>query len=147
MVYPIISSGIGAKVCVDGHVLVDRDGNTGGAGYLVPDPHGFMACDCGHNGHWEGYCLGNNILKYVCEFHGGDPVDTAFPIFDPGFSAVDVFEHVGDNEFVDRTISRPDYWNAMSVANIVHVYALLIIYVGGVVALNSPDLVPEPTRE
>ncbi|GGC53358.1 glucokinase [Haloferax sulfurifontis] len=147
MVYLTISSGIGAGVCVDGHVLAGWDGNAGEVGHLTLDPHGFMTCGCGHNGHWEGYCSGNNIPKYARELHEEDPVDTALPVSDPDFSAVDVFEHAGEDEFADHIISQLGHWNAMGVANIVHAYAPLIIYVGGAVALNNPDLVLDPIRE
>ncbi len=147
MVYLTISSGIGAGVCVDGHVLAGWDGNAGEVGHLTLDPNGFMTCGCGHNGHWEGYCSGNNIPKYARELHEEDPVDTALPVSDPDFSAVDVFEHAGEDEFADHIISQLGHWNAMGVANIVHAYAPLIIYVGGAVALNNPDLVLDPIRE
>ncbi|AFK18106.2 ROK family protein [Haloferax mediterranei ATCC 33500] len=147
MVYLTISSGIGAGVCVDGHIIDGWDGNAGEVGHMTLDPHGFMTCGCGHDGHWEGYCSGNNIPKYARELHEEDPVETALPVENPTFSAVDVFEHAGKDDFADHVISQLGHWNAMGVANIVHAYAPLIIYVGGAVALNNPDLVLDPIRE
>ncbi|KAB1192536.1 ROK family protein [Haloferax sp. MBLA0076] len=147
MVYLTISSGVGAGVCVDGHVLAGWDGNAGEVGHMTLDPNGFMTCGCGHDGHWEGYCSGNNIPKYARELHQEDPVETALPIDDPDFSAVDVFEHAGDDEFADHVVDQVGHWNAMGVANIVHAYAPLIIYVGGAVALNNPELILDPIRE
>ncbi len=38
-------------------------------------------------------------------------------------------------------------WNAIGVANIVHAYAPLVVYVGGAVALNNPEQVLNPIRE
>ncbi|ELZ94874.1 glucokinase [Haloferax mucosum ATCC BAA-1512] len=146
MVYLTISSGIGAGVCVDGHIIDGWDGNAGEVGHMTLDPHGFMTCGCGHDGHWEGYCSGNNIPKYARELHEEDPVETSLPVEDPDFSAVDVFEHAGRDDFADHVISQLGHWNAMGVANIVHAYAPLIIYVGGAVALNNPDLVLDPIR-
>ncbi|WP_143415557.1 ROK family protein, partial [Halorubrum sp. SD612] len=51
MVYLTISSGIGAGVAVDGNVLSGWDGNAGEVGHMTVDPHGFMTCGCGLDGH------------------------------------------------------------------------------------------------
>ncbi len=147
MVYLTISSGIGAGVCVDGTVLSGWDGNAGEVGHMTVDAQEQLTCGCGHDGHWEGYCSGNNMPKYARYLHSQDPVETALPIEDPDFSAVDIFEHAGEDEFADHVIDQVAHWNTIGVANIIHAYAPIIIYVGGAVALNNPDLVLDPIRE
>jgi len=147
MVYLTISSGIGAGVCVDGNVLAGWDGNAGEVGHMTLDPQGHLTCGCGHDGHWEAYCSGNNIPRYAQFLYEDDAVDTAMPIDDPDFSAVDVFEHAHDDEFAAHVVEQLGHWNAMGVANIVHAYAPLIIYVGGAVALNNPELTLDPIRD
>jgi glucokinase len=148
IVYITISSGIGAGVCVDGNVIAGWDGNAGEVGHMTVDPNDFMTCGCGHDGHWEGYCSGNNIPRYARELYRDDPtVETALPVEDPDFTAVDVFEHAGEDDFADFVIDNICHWNAMGVANVIHAYAPLIVYVGGAVALNNPELVVEPIRE
>ncbi|RLM56547.1 ROK family protein [Halobellus sp. Atlit-31R] len=147
MVYLTISSGIGAGVCVDGNVLSGWDGNAGEVGHMTLDPQGHLTCGCGHDGHWEAYCSGNNIPRYAQFLYEDEPVDTALPVEDPDFSAVDVFEHAGNDEFATHVVEQVAHWNAMGVANIVHAYAPLIIYVGGAVALNNPELTLDPIRE
>ena len=147
MVYLTMSSGIGAGVCVDGHVIGGWDGNVGEVGHMTLDPQGIMTCGCGHVGHWEAYCSGNNIPAYARRLHDDDPIDTALPLEDPDFSAVDVFEHAGEDKFADHVIEQVTLWNAMGVANIVHAFAPLVISVGGAVALNNPELVVDPLRE
>ncbi|GGJ05297.1 glucokinase [Halobellus salinus] len=147
MVYLTISSGIGAGVCVDGHVLAGWDGNAGEAGHMTVDPQGRLTCGCGHDGHWEGYCSGNHIPRYAAYLHDNDPVETALPIDDPSFSAADVFEHDRSDEFATHVVDQIAHWNAMGVANIVHAYAPLVIYVGGAVALNNPDRTLDPIRD
>ncbi|WP_224447881.1 ROK family protein [Haloprofundus salilacus] len=146
MVYLTISSGIGAGVCVDGEVLSGWDGNAGEVGHMTIDPHGFRTCGCGHDGHWEAYCSGNNIPRYAEELHAEDPVDTVLPVEDPDFSAIDVFEHAGEDEFADYVIDQVGHWNAMGVANTIHAFAPLIVFIGGAVALNNPDAILEPIR-
>ena len=147
MVYLTISSGIGAGVCVDGHVLTGWDGNAGEVGHMTVDPQGRLTCGCGHDGHWEGYCSGNHIPRYAAYLHDADPVETALPMDDPSFSAADVFEHDGSDEFATHVVDQIAHWNAMGVANIVHAYAPLVIYVGGAVALNNPDRTLDPIRD
>jgi len=147
MVYVTMSSGIGAGVCVDGHVIAGWDGNAGEVGHLTLDPQGIMTCGCGHVGHWEAYCSGNNIPAYARRLHDDDPIDTALPLGNPDFSAVDVFEHAGDDTFADHVIEQVTHWNAMGVANIVHSYAPLVISIGGAVALNNPELVVDPLAD
>ncbi|MFD1598714.1 ROK family protein [Halobellus rarus] len=147
MVYLTISSGIGAGVCVDGNVLSGWDGNAGEVGHMTVDPQGILTCGCGHDGHWEAYCSGNNIPRYAEFLFEEDDIETALPIDDPDFSAVDVFEHDGTDEFATHVVEQLAHWNAMGVANIVHAYAPLIVYVGGAVALNNPDRILDPVRE
>ncbi|SFR34980.1 ROK family protein [Halogeometricum limi] len=147
MVYVTISSGVGAGVCVDGNVLSGWDGNAGEVGHMTLDPQGLLTCGCGHDGHWEAYCSGNNIPRYAEYLHEEDPVETSLPIEDPDFSAADVFEHAEDDEFARYVVDQVGHWNAMGIANIVHAYAPLTIFVGGAVALHNPDLVLDPIRE
>jgi glucokinase len=147
MVYLTISSGIGAGVCVDGNVLAGWDGNAGEVGHMTLDPHGFMTCGCGKDGHWEAYCSGNNIPRYAYELYQEDPIDTAMPVEDPDFDAVDVFENAGSDEFASYVLDQVSHWNTMGVANVVHAYAPIVVYVGGAVATNNPDQVLEPIRD
>ncbi|XVH30452.1 ROK family protein [Haloferacaceae archaeon DSL9] len=147
MVYVTISSGVGAGVCVDGNVLAGWDGNAGEVGHMTLDPQGFMVCGCGKDGHWEAYCSGNNIPRYARELHAEDPVETSLPIENPDFSAIDVFERAGEDDFADYVIDQVNHWNAMGIANVIHAYAPLVVSLGGAVALNNKELVVDPLRE
>ncbi|WP_158058109.1 ROK family protein [Halorussus halophilus] len=148
MVYLTISSGIGAGVCVDGEVLSGWDGNAGEVGHMVVDPQGRRTCGCGHEGHWEAYCSGNNIPRYAEMLAEDDEsIQTDLPIEDPDFDAVDVFEHAGDDELADHVVEQLTHWNTLGLTNIVQAYAPLVIYIGGAVALNNEELVVDPIRE
>jgi glucokinase len=148
MVYLTISSGIGAGVCVDGQVLSGWDGNVGEVGHMVVDPRGRRTCGCGRDGHWEAYCSGNNIPEYATLLaEDAGTLDTNLPLEDPDFSAADVFEAAGDDEFADHVVDQLAHWNALGVTNIAQSYAPLVIYVGGAVALNNESLVVDPIRE
>jgi len=148
MAYVTISSGIGAGVAVDGNVLEGWDGNAGELGHMVVDPQGRRTCGCGRDGHWEAYCSGNNIPEYarmLAEEDGG--VETALPLEDADFSAKHVFEYAGEDEFADHVVDQVGFWNAVGMTNLVQSYAPLVVYVGGAVALNNPDLVLDPIRD
>ncbi|GAA0306877.1 ROK family protein [Halarchaeum salinum] len=147
MVYLTISSGIGAGVAVDGNVLTGWDGNAGEVGHLVVDPEGRRTCGCGRDGHWEAYCSGNNIPRYATQLAEERDADTALPIDDPNFSAKDVFDHAETDDFAAHVVDRIADWNTLGVTNLAQAYAPLVVYVGGAVALNNPDLVLDPVRE
>ena len=145
MAYLTISSGIGAGVCVDGHVLSGWDGNAGEVGHITVDPDGALTCGCGIDGHWEAYCSGNNIPRYADYLHRERDLETDLPLDDLG--AADVFEATGEDPLADAVVERTAEWNALGVAMVVHAYAPLVVSVGGAVALNNPELVVDPIRE
>ena len=147
MVYLTISSGIGAGVCVDGHILSGWDGNAGEVGHLTLDPEGAMTCGCGIDGHWEAYCSGENVPDYARLLHDREDLATDLPLGEPDFDAADVFAAAGSDPLADHVIDRLAHWNSHGVANVVHAYAPLVIRVGGAVALNNPELVLDPVRE
>lgn len=147
MVYLTISSGIGLGACVDGHILSGWDENAGEVGHMTLDPNGVMRCGCGKDGHWEAYCSGNNIPRYAAYLQQEASVETDLRLEDPTFSAADIFDHAGDDPLATHLIEQVAHWNAMGVANIVHAYAPLVVFVGGAVAINNPELVLEPIRD
>ncbi|MFC7097826.1 ROK family protein [Halobaculum marinum] len=147
MAYVTISSGLGAGVCVDGHVLSGWDGNAGEVGHMVVDATGTMTCGCGRDGHWEAYCSGNNIPKYARHLADAEDIHTDLPVDDPDFSAVDVFEAHDADPLADLVIERVADWNVVGFTNLANAYAPLVVRVGGAVALNNPDLVLDPVRE
>lgn len=68
VVYVTISSGIGAGVIVDGHLLLGKDGNAHEVGHLVLSYDSSIKCGCGGVGRWEALASGNNLwrlLKYL----------------------------------------------------------------------------------
>ena len=148
MIYLTISSGIGAGVAMDGTVVRGWDGNAGEVGHTIVDPNGFMTCGCGLDGHWEAYCSGNNIYRYARRLHGEDPVETSMPLEAPDFSTPDVFEAADEgDEFAEHVLNQVVRWNTVAIANMVHSFAPLVIYVGGAVALNNPEWILDPVKE
>lgn len=147
MAYLTISTGIGAGVCVDGTVLHGWDGNAGEVGHQTIDPDGVMTCGCGRDGHWEAYCSGDNIPRYARTLYEREDWQTDLPLHNEEFTAADVFAMSGEDAFADYLINRIALWNAIGVSSMVTAYAPLVIYIGGAVAINNPDLVVEPIRQ
>jgi glucokinase len=146
MAYLTISSGIGAGVCVDGNVLGGWDGNAGEVGHMTVDPDGKRTCGCGKDGHWEAYCSGNNIPEYARDLYEDEPVETVLDV-ESDLTAAEVFGAASEDDFAEYVVERVAAWNTMGIANTVHAFAPLVIYVGGAVALNNPELTLEPIRE
>ncbi len=61
--YVTWSTGIGAGVCVDGHVLRGKNGNAGHAGHLFVSSNNDALCGCGNIGDVEALVAGNAIPR------------------------------------------------------------------------------------
>ncbi|MES2831748.1 MAG: ROK family protein [Pseudomonadota bacterium] len=68
-VYVTWSTGVGFGLCVDGHLLMGKQGNAGHAGHLLMEPEGQTRCGCGNLGDLESLISGMNISR-------GLPLDT-----------------------------------------------------------------------
>lgn len=148
LVYLTLSTGIGAGVAVDGHVLRGCEGNAAEVGHLVVDPHGRRVCGCGRRGHWEAYCGGAGIpglARDLAEVE--DPPETALDLDDQALSAADVFDAAGADPLADHVVACVESYNAIGVTGLVHAYAPECVAVGGAVALENESLVIDPLPE
>lgn len=142
LVYLTLSTGVGAGVTVDGHVLRGRKGNAAEVGHLVVEPGG-RPCGCGGAGHWEAYCAGSAIPAFAREVAADIGQETALGL-DDDLSSAAVFAAAPDDPVAGTVVNRLTRYNAIGVADLVHAYAPDRIAVGGAVALENPDLVVEP---
>lgn len=146
MIYLTISSGIGAGIAVDGRVLRGWDGNAGEVGHMIVDPVGRMTCGCGHDGHWEAYCSGENIPAYARHLAATTDIPTSLGLDPPAVSAADIFA-APDDPLAEHVIERIAQWNAIGVTNLIHAFAPLVIVIGGAVALRNESLVIDTIRD
>jgi glucokinase len=147
MAYVTFSTGVGAGVAVDGHVLRGWGGNAAEVGHFVLDPESELECGCGRPGHWEAFAGGNNIpdhARSLTDFFEGE---TDLPLDSPDFTAADVFDAAGDDVLADILVHRLERWNALGLANLTHAFAPERISIGGAVALRNPRLVIDPLRD
>jgi len=68
-VYVTWSTGVGFGLCVDGNLLMGKQGNAGHAGHMLMEPEGTTRCGCGNLGDLESLISGMNISR-------GLPLDT-----------------------------------------------------------------------
>jgi|AntRauTorcE11898_2_1112593.scaffolds.fasta_scaffold11088_2 glucokinase len=147
MAYVTISSGIGAGVAVDGQVLSGWDGNAAEVGHNTVEIDG-LTCGCGAAGHWEAYCSGTNIPRHARHVHETEGVPTSMPLDE--IDAKDVFaaaDAADPDPLAERVIERMQAFNVAGVADLVHAYAPLVVFLGGAVARNNPEQVVDPIGE
>lgn len=153
LAYVTLSTGIGGGVLVDGHLLSGKDGNAAEVGHMVIDVEGRLQCGCGKRGHWEAYCSGRNIPRYVTmrltemgvtdsplrrQMRGWSPEETTRRLFEAA--------ERGDREALTlvEDIGRR---NAAGFATVINVFDPALITVGGALALKHERLILQPIRD
>jgi len=153
LVYITISSGIGAGVYVDNHLLSGKDGNAHEIGHMVIDSEGKLICGCGRPGHWEAYCSGRNIPHHARLFLRNRAIE-AFKkslLYEQtsgeadSISAKTVYECAArGDELCIQFLKEVGRLNAIGFANVVNLYDPSLVTVGGSVALNNTAATLEP---
>ena len=155
IVYITISTGIGAGVYVDDHLLIGKDGNAHEIGHFTIDSMGTLQCGCGKKGHWEAYCAGTsipNFIKVLIQHEQHKDVNssllfkainndlnklTAKILFDTAKAGdplcIGLVEDIGK-------------LNAIGFACVIDAYDPSLITIGGAVALNNANLIVDPIR-
>ncbi|MDP3772101.1 MAG: ROK family protein [bacterium] len=135
IVYVTLSTGIGAGVIVDGHVLFGATGNAAEVGHMTVDTTYNFPCGCGRGvGHWEGYCSGKNMPKFFEHWKKREnkKIDFSARTTKHIFAAAKQKNPVA-LEFLD-VIHR---MNARAISNILVAYDPELITIGGSVAHHN----------
>ncbi|MGQ9543587.1 MAG: ROK family protein [Candidatus Bathyarchaeia archaeon] len=156
IVYVTLSSGIGAGVFVDNHLLMGKDGNAHEVGHITIDHSGKLTCGCGGKGHWEAYCGGDaaaSFIKLQLESKSLRNVEASRLFKVSGgdldrLSSKDLFDSAkkGDRLALE-VVKSMGRLNAIGFANIVNAYDPELITVGGAIAISNPNLILEPVRK
>ncbi|ADY00801.1 MAG: ROK family protein [Vulcanisaeta sp.] len=145
LVYITFSTGIGAGVIVDGHLLVGKDGNAHEVGHIVIDINSRIQCGCGGYGHWEGLGSGANIPRVINEFIKNKSYKSRIYeklVRGEHVSTEEIFQAYYDGDelardFIDNYLMRV---HAVGLANVMNAYDPELIVLGGSMALNNVDL-------
>lgn len=142
-VYVTMSTGIGAGIIANGHVISGRDGNAGEVGHFFVDSDYNLTCGCGGKGHWEGYASGRFLPRFYKEWQKKNGIVTKTQ---PVLSAKDIFSEIkkdqnpGEHEFIKKLGTI----NARGISSIIVAYDPDTIVLDGSVVLNNPDLILHP---
>jgi len=156
LAYITLSTGIGGGVYVDGHLLIGKDGNAAEIGHFTIDFQGRLTCACGKKGHWEAYCSGNGIPKYVrlllenmrleaaersllLKMANNDPERITSEILFKAAKAGDPLSR--------EIVGKIGALNAIGFASVVDAYDPELITVGGSITLKNKELIIEPIRQ
>ncbi|MGC9152289.1 MAG: ROK family protein [Vulcanisaeta sp.] len=145
LVYITLSTGIGAGVIVDGHLLVGKDGNAHEIGHTVVDINSEVQCGCGGYGHWEALGSGANIPRVIKEFVKGRVYRSR--IYDKLLkgdfvSTEEIFQAYYDGDelakdFIDNFLMKI---HAAGLATVMNAYDPELVILGGSMALNNREL-------
>lgn len=143
LVYLTISTGIGAGVISDGHVIAGHRGNAAEIGHVTLDPTSDLRCGCGAFGHWEALCGGSNLAAHARrlapEFDTDLLLDQATP--------ATLLAAAGSDPLATHLAERVGTWNAIGVSLLVQAYDPARVVVGGAVARNHPGTILDPIRD
>ncbi|MGB9827154.1 MAG: ROK family protein, partial [Thermosphaera sp.] len=147
LIYLTLSTGIGAGVIVDNHLLIGKEGNAHEVGHIVIDFNSELECGCGGRGHWEAFAGGINIpkvAKWLASKHGINSDLLEFLVNHPEATAKDVFEYYrrGDRLgvlVVDLYVKA----SRAGIASIINTYDPELLVIGGGVFLNNQDILFE----
>lgn len=144
-VYLTISTGIGAGVAVDGHVLTGQYGNAAEVGHFIVAPNGDRRCGCGSIGHWEAYAAGAALPSLAEQFHQCEGVETDLAV--DSLTTPALVDAAGADPLADRTLQRAAEANAIGLAGIIHAYDPERITVGGTLGRAAAPSLLEPAVE
>ena len=150
LAYITISTGIGGGVYVDGHLLLGKDGNAAEIGHFTVDYDGNLICGCGRRGHWEAYCSGKNIPKYVelaLKRRSREEVERSSLSKRLKVSARYLYTAAKEGDRLAlQIVEEIGKLNAVGFACVNDAYDPELITVGGSVTLNNKKLVMEPIK-
>lgn len=129
-IYITISTGIGSGIFVDGRLLLGKDGNAHEIGHIVIDMQERMKCGCGKKGHWEAYCSGTNIPRFVKHL-SGKKIKNAEEFFEKP-----------NNKILEKLAKI----NAMGIASLINSYDPELIIIGGKVAYKNPEFIQKTKK-
>jgi len=145
IVYITLSTGIGAGVIVDEHLLLGKDGNAHEVGHITINYKYGIRCGCGGIGHWEAMASGANIPRFARELAKeweGSVTPALVKARDSSLTPEELFRYwrSGD-EFASYVVSELIEINAAGLGSVINVYDPEVVTLGGSVAVNNTDFI------
>jgi glucokinase len=145
-VYLTISTGIGAGILANGHIISGRSGNAGEVGHLFVDSFYNLICGCGRKGHWEGYASGRFLPRFYHEWQRKKGILSENRQI---LSARDVFNSIREQRDPNGSdfIHELGRINARGISDIIVAFDPDTIILDGSVVLNNQDLIIPPIEQ
>jgi len=130
LVYITMSTGIGAGVIVNGHLLRGKDGNAAETGHGLINPSSDIECNCGSKGCWETFSAGSGLSKQITA--SGKRWSTK-ELYD--------FARKGD-QVAKKIVKQANFFNTVGIGLINNYYDPDAIYIGGAITNDSDLILP-----
>ncbi|MBU1045514.1 ROK family protein [Patescibacteria group bacterium] len=138
-VYLTISSGIGAGIIADNHLLTGHNENAGEVGHFIVDTTYNLPCPCKKGtGHWEGYCSGSDMPFFLKIWLKSEKIKKKYAVK----TSKDIFDLAkGKDKNILSFLKEIGKINARGISNIIVAYNPEIIIMGGAIVLNNHALI------
>ncbi len=146
VIYVTISTGIGGGIISNNELVLGKSGSAGEIGHMVIDASSKLKCSCGGYGHWEAFCGGNSIprfVKYYIELTKNGPRELLSKDFDAKY----FFKYAREKGGCSAIIEEICKYNSIGLANLANIFDPEIIVLGGRIIMNNADLLLEKIIE
>lgn len=148
MVYVTLSTGIGAGLILNGHLVRGETCDAGEVGHMILDANGPL-CNCGLSGCWESFCGGRAIAQRLQKELAGRPSSRVYQI-------AGSLENI-DMKALSQAVREGDpyachVWdgflnrNAQAVGMLVNIFNPKVITLG-TIAIQCADIFMAPLLE
>ena len=148
VVFMTMSTGIGAGIVVDGHILHGASDCAGEVGHQVLIPNG-PVCGCGSRGCLEAICSGPAIAKRAQEKVRKNPHTKILDLVDGNIAMIRSEEVLEAAKSADPLaldlIKEVSFYMGWGIANLVNIVNPDIVLIG-TIAVAAGDLLLEPIR-
>lgn len=150
LIYLTFSTGMGAGIILNGHLIQGGTDSAGEVGHHILDPQGPL-CGCGMRGCWEAYVGGRNVAlrlqariraehiqTAITDLAGGDIDKISMVEFEKAARQGDAFALAEWDAFTDRV--------AQGIGNLIMIFNPDAIVLG-TIAIHGGDFVMDPIRQ
>ncbi len=149
LVYITMSTGIGAGVICNGHLLLGKEGNAAEVGHALVEPKSRAQCNCGAYGCWEAYSSGTGVQSRALDAlqEGNLNADMLMQIVKNNASKItakEVFQAAREgDELSKKIVDDCVFYTKVGVGIVNNYYDCTSIYFGGAMMNDKDQIIPK----